>query len=289
MRIRYWALVALLSGSVMAAPDPHAGHGMREWTAYPLLQRKMSKDMQMQSPPLLSARNLQAGRFDAWASNGAAVPNLPVTLGGAELRALPKVGNYYWATAREETPEKVVVASTAYYFSNPGPAPRAMLLQQKNELEIIPQPLPREHSSYRANEDWKFLLRFNGKPLAGQAIKLQTANGSQGEFVSDTQGVVTVHFPDDFTPDAAQPSGEAHRHGPRRADFVLATEYAADGRQYVTAFNYGYGPDAYSTRNLLWGGGFVMLGMLLAVPLLRRKKTVGQSQSGNGKAGQGAE
>lgn len=288
MNIRFLVMAALLSGSAAAAPDPHAGHGMREWTHYPLLQRKMSKDMNMQTPPLLNVRNLQADRFDAWASNGTPVPNLPVSLGGAELRSLPKIGNYYWVTAREESPEKVVVASTAYYFSNPGPAPRAMLLQSKHELEIIPQPLPREHSSYRANEDWKFLLRFSGRPLPGQKVQLQTANGSQAEFVSDAQGIVNVHFPDDYASAGTAPAGESHRHGPRRADFVLATEYAADGRQYLTAFNYGYGPDAYSTRNLVWGGGFAVLGMLLASPLLRRKKTVG-TPPGNGQAGQGVE
>ena len=63
------------------------------------------------------------------------------------------------------------MASTAYVFRQPRPGADQMLLEQKHELEIIPQPLPREHGSWRESEKWQFLLRFNGQPLANKAVE----------------------------------------------------------------------------------------------------------------------
>lgn len=286
MRIGFLVgLAALAAQPVQAEGDGHAGHAAHQWTAYPLLQKKMAADEAMRGAALLTARNMESGRFDAWAADGQLIANLPITLGGAALKPLPKVGNYYWLAAREETPERVSVAASVNFFSNPGPAPRAMLLQPKYELEIVPQPLPREHSGYRANEDWKFLVRFNGHPLANQRLVLDTAGGSHLGFMSDAQGMATVHFPDDFKA-GGEAAAEPHRHGPRRADFVLATEHDADGRHYLSSFNYSYGPDAYDKRSLVWGAGFTLVGMTLATPLLRRreKRTV---KSDSQTAGQG--
>ena len=41
-------------------------------------------------------------------------------------------------------------------------APTELLKEPRHELEIVPEPLPREHGSYRESEKWRFLVRFNG-------------------------------------------------------------------------------------------------------------------------------
>ncbi|MDD5181268.1 MAG: hypothetical protein PHT15_08425, partial [Gallionellaceae bacterium] len=240
---------------------------------YPLLVRAMAKGKDERGASVMMvAKNFQPDKRSAYPPSGDAPYDLEMTLGGAKLEALPKVGNYYWVTAREEQGDKIIVAATSYYFSNPGPAPTQMLLTRKNELELIPQPLPREHNSYRENEDWKFLLRFDGQPLPGQIIKLETQNGGKASFTSDAQGIATVRFPEDFKQAAEKKEGGGgHDHGPRRASFVLETEYAANGKQYVTAFNSTYAPDAYNGRSLALGAGFTLFGMMLASPMLRRK------------------
>lgn len=194
----------------------------------------------------------------------------PVAPDGARIAsATPKIGNYHWVIARAETPEAVHVASTAWYFGNPGDSPKALLTEAKHELEIVPDPLPREHGSYRESEKWRFLVRMNGQPLPNQPLVLETEFGSRSTFLTDANGIATVLFPRDFRPAAG---GAAGGHGPRRAKFVLATETTTEGRHYLTAFNYAYGQDGDRDKSLGWGAAFGLIGMLAATPLLRRKK-----------------
>jgi len=54
-------------------------------------------------------------------------------------------------------------------------------------------------------------------------------------------------------------------------NFVLAVEHEAGGKHYRTTFNHTYTPDADRNRSLAWGGAFLLVGMLGAVPLLRRR------------------
>jgi hypothetical protein len=248
------------------------------WTLYPTLKVRMSGESRESMKTVIMPQNIVAANVDAWSNNlkdENGFRQLPVDMGGAMLDK-PANGGFHWLAAREEQGDMVRVASIVQAFGERGAKdPTEMFMQQKQELEIIPQPFPREHSRYRANEDWKFLVRFNGQPLAGQKVQLETSNGSMTEFVSDAQGMVTVHVPDDFRAEEEQKAGSGHNHnmGARRtADMVLATEHAEGGKSYLTAFNSSYGPNAYDQRNMAMGVGFTLLGMLGAVPLLRKRK-----------------
>ncbi len=253
----------------------HRENSGKSWTDFPLLMLSKRDDGRERNAVRLVPTNLKAKLIDAYSNdlkdkNGHRL--LPLELAGARLDK-HDAGGFHWLTAREEQPGKILVASTVYYFSDRGSKnPTAMFMQQKNELEIIPQPLPREHSRYRANEDWKFLVRFNGQPLANQPIKLQTSNGSKVQLLSDAQGVLSLHVPDDFKREDAT-TGGTHRHGRPGADFVLATTHNEAGISYLTGFSSSYGPDAFDQRSLVWGLGFTFLGMMGAAPLLRQRKT----------------
>lgn len=268
---------AQAAGSPSNPAAAAAGQGKwtgREWTKYPLLTPMMGRGGD-RSMAKLAVKNLQPAELEVFAAEGPADRlrrQVPVTPEGTQIEAVsPKTGNYHWVSAREEAEGKVTVASTAAYFGNPGAAPTALLLKQKYELEIIPQPLPREHGSYRESDKWQFLLRFNGQPLANKELKLETEFGTKTAFTSDAQGLVTVLFPLDFKP--ADPAKAHDQHmGPRKGKFVLAAEHDDGGKHYLTAFNYAYAPDAATGKNLMAGAGFGVFGMLLAVPLLRRKK-----------------
>ena len=191
----------------------------------------------------------------------------------------PKVGNYHWLQARDETEGEVRVATTVAYFSNPGPAPTALLAQAKSELELVPEPLPREHGQYRESEKWTFLVRFQGQPLTNQPLLLETEAGSRMPLASDAQGRVRVLFPRDMTRSAESGAGDGHGRG-RPGAFVLSTLHEAGGRRYLTAFNGSYGPDPERTRSLAAGAGFGLLGMVLATPLLRRPRSTAPEKSG---------
>lgn len=273
--MRRFALLLLIPVGAAYAQHDHAPTtaAAREWTRQPLLLPDTNRRGE-RATASLRPQGLAADKVTLYAPAGPAERrrvDYAVGAAGARIEsATPQIGNYHWAVARVETPEAVRVASTAWYFGNPGPAPQALLGAAKHELEIVPEPLPREHAAYRESEKWRFLVRLNGVPLAQQPLTLETEFGSRSTFVSDATGMATVLFPRDFKP--AQTTADARAsHGPRRANFVLSTEKEDGGRRYQTAFNLTYGPDADRDRSLAWGAAFGLVGMLAATPLLRRR------------------
>jgi hypothetical protein len=290
MRILYSAcLLAVCTATASAAESPamaqHDHSAMmrsqsRTWTQLPVLKARMKgQDMSSRSY-VMQPQNIAADAIEAWSNDlqdAQGHRSLAIGMGGAPLDK-PATGGFQMLTAREVQGDSVRVASTVHYFGERGGKnPTAMFDQVKHELEIVPQPYPREHSSYRANEDWQFQVRFKGQPLAGQQVVLETSNGSRAEFMSDARGVVKVHVPDDFSAETEQSKGESH--GMRRgADFVLAVSHSDGSLQYLTAFNSGYGEDAFTDRSLAMGLGFMLAGMLGAAPLLRNRKTAAKKE-----------
>lgn len=245
-------------------------HEAKTWTRLPNIQTTGRGE---RNTVKLKVFGMDATELTVYAPGGPAERlrvRYPLGAEGASISsAAPGMGNYHWVVARVETPEEVRVASTAWYFSNPGDAPTQLLRETRHELEIIPQPLPREHASYRESEKWRFLVRWQGKPLPRQAVHLETELGTRMSVLTDEQGLATVVFPRDQRPNPTQ----ANEHGrPPRAKFVLATEKEEGVRRYRTAFNFQYGPDPDRQRDLAWGAGFAILGMVAALPLLRRRQ-----------------
>jgi len=260
------------------------------WTDYPLLKTRMSGEDREQRQTTVVQKNIAAGSVDAWSNNLKDVNahrHLPLGMAGALLDK-PETGGYHWLSAREEQAGRVLVASTVYMFGERNAQdPTAMFMQQKHELEIIPNPYPREHSRYRADEIRKFVVHFIGKPLANQKVVLVTQNGSRSEWTTDSTGAVALRLPDDFKPEADKKEPAERRGGmqgmmgmqAQGSEFVLATEYAKDGKTYVTTFNNSYSKNAYDKRSLAMGLGFTLLGMIGAMPLLRTRKTDQQTPS----------
>lgn len=275
------ALGAVLIAFPALAQHDHAQHAAaREWTRLPVLAPVMSRGSE-RGAAALKPSGIDAAEVTVFAAGGPDERRrvaYPVGPEGAKIEsATPKVGNYHWVVARQESDTEVRVASTAWYFSNPGPAATELLKQPKHELEIVPRPLPREHSSYREAEEWRFQVRWNGAPLDSKTVSLETEYGGRSQYVSDAQGIVVVLFPRDFREQKGKPGGEEPTMGPRRAKFVLGTEHEADGKRYLTAFNYTYSPDPERSRSLAWGAAFGLIGMVAALPLLRRRTATADS------------
>jgi hypothetical protein len=253
----------------------------REWTKQPLLIGRAERGDRASAK--LTLRGLAAANVTVYAAEGPAErlkTEYPVGPEGARIEAVtPKIGNYHWVVAREESADAVRVASTAWYFGNPGDSPKDMLQAPKHELEIVPAPLPREHRSYREAEKWRFLVRLNGQALAGHAVGMETEPGSRSTVMTDASGHATVVFPRDFKP-AANADGEGN-DARSRSRFVLVTEKEEGGKRYLTAFNYTYSQDPDRNRSLAWGAAFGILGMVAATPLLRRRQ---QNEGANGNA-----
>lgn len=276
MQIIFSMLFLLLSAHVQAAEHAHHGGVMHQpgmWTSQPLLKMKTSGESRERRIVMVVPQNIVADGVAAHSNNLTdehGQRQLPLEMAGARLDR-PATGGFHWLAAREESDETVRVASTVYYFGERGANnPTAIFMRQKHELELIPLPYPREHSRYRANEAWRFLVRFNGQPLPDRKVVLETSNGSRSELISDTQGIVVASIPDDFK---AEVEGKEGGHGRPGADFVLAAEHAEGGKNYLTAFNAAYGKSAFDQRSIVMGLGFTLLGMLGAMPLLRHRKT----------------
>jgi len=260
-----------------AAPATRRPGAAREWTRQPLLLAGRGARGE-RATALLRPQGIAAATVTVFAAEGPQdrlEVTYPVTADGAKIEAATsKAGNYHWVTAREESDGEIRMASTAWYFGNPGPSPKDLLQRPRHELEIVPAPLPREHASYRESEKWRFLVRWNGQALAGQTIQLETEFGSRSSFLTDAAGFATVLFPRDFKPAEAPTGGE---HGPRRAAFVLSTTREGEDRRYLTAFNHHYSQDGDRNKSLGWGAAFGLVGMIAATPLLRRRKTGGNN------------
>lgn len=284
------ALTAGLSAAAWAQHEHHAAPtaaaaaakaerpARNEWTRQPLLLPGKNPRGERASAQLRQ-QGIAAAALTVFAPAGPEDRlrvDYPSGADGARIEpGVPKTGNYHWVIAREESADAVKVASTAWYFGNPGDSPKELLKVVKHELEIVPDPLPREHGRYRESEKWHFLVRMNGAPLAGQPLLLETEFGSRASFLTDATGVATVLFPRDFRP-ADKAGGEHGGHGRRYAKFVLSTEKDADGRRYLTAFNHSYGEDADRNKSLGWGAAFGLIGVLAAAPLLRRRQNGSQ-------------
>lgn len=258
------------------APRKMKAAGEKMWTRLPLLlPAKGSERASIE----VRALNLDAKSLDVYAPAGDVSGwRQQLAMSHASAVVQPPVrdkGNYHWLSAREETPDSVRVATSTHYFSNPGPSPAELLLARKSELEIVPNPLPREHAAYRESEKWDFLVRFNGQALASREVVMETESGSRIRFVTNSVGIARVLFPRDI-----QAAGEASGgHRPRPANFVLSVEHEAGAKKYLTAFNYVYRKEPERDSSLNAGLGFLVLGMLGAVPLLRRRRAPGGDEN----------
>lgn len=255
------------------------------WTGYPVLLA--GKGRGGRSVKSLILGNLWAPAVQAVRPfDGPLIPeggrvSEPVKDSVARVRSVPGTGGYYWVTARQEDEGRVMTASTVTYFSNPGPAPRDMLSVPKGGLEIVPMPLPREHSRYRETETWRFLVRYEGLPLTGHPVVLETETGVRRDLTTDQKGMVAVTFPEGVGKrrnlhEGHDGGGGARHHGPPRAGFVLAAEHEVGEKSHLTAFNATFSPGPYAGKSLWTGVGFAAAGMLLATPLLRRRRTDGK-------------
>ena len=236
------------------------------WTTRPIILMDGRPGGDRSVAPL-AVRNLATEEIEAYSPAKPASPwRTRIDGGVARISpANPSQGGMHWIEARQESPTAITVASTIWTFSSKGPAPRAMLDTPKSELEIVPQPAV---SRYREGDSWDFVVRFMGRPLPQAAVAWETQNGSRGALVADTAGRITLKVPHDFDITGQTETDQINR---LQAQFVLTTERVEGEKTYQTNFNAIYSPDRIRGKSLAWGSGFMLLGVGLAVPLLRRK------------------
>lgn len=271
-------LACLLGLLVQGSLSAHENHGVpaasperpleRSWTSQPLIMPVGKPD--------------RSG-ISAYAVQGASVAQVellspdiqqPVAVVPGEggrwqiAPVNPKVGGHHWVIARETTGGAVRVASTVISFPVPGPSPEARLAEVRRGLEVLPLRLP-DRGGFREGQVRGFKVRLDGQPQGGLPVVLETENGSRQEALTGADGVAELAFPHDFSTSSIDPNLGVTRS---RKAYVVSVAMDRDGVRYQAAFNQFYHPDLMRERSLAWGAGFAVLGMLLALPLLRRKE-----------------
>lgn len=264
--------VAVLADTVQA--QEHAEHGRARpsqpvaWSVLPLLQS--------QGRP--GERGAVAFRVAGMAEAELRVfapenPGQSVTMEEQgekwQAAALPgSQGGYHWLLAERGEAGKILRAGTIWSFPGKGTSPQALLQTPLAGLDLRPVRVP-DKGAFRENSSWSFRVTWDGLPLPGRDVLLETENGSRQRFVSGSDGVVDVLFPGDYPADAIDPALGAVR---TRKGYLLSVAHEHEGVHHLTTFSQFYSPALLRERSLLWGAVFAGVGALLAAPLIRRRE-----------------
>ncbi|NWF36458.1 hypothetical protein [Mariprofundus sp. KV] len=198
----------------------------------------------------------------------------PLTLehGRVSVKAMG-TGNYHALVAKRSVGD-LHESAVRYIYMNGKPSgvsPSLLIGHEKSALEIEPAPLAREHWRYYSNTDAQFIVRFQGEPLAGAKVHMQTGNGSSAEFAANTEGLVTIPLPEDFTYE------KPGRMANPPSEFVLTAEHHVGTERHITTFSYGYhiNPEHWQPTELglaVIGGGMLIGGFITLRKRRRREK-----------------
>jgi hypothetical protein len=191
---------------------------------------------------------------------------LPLTVEHGSI-TLPRTGvdNYHAVIVEKDSGHlKKALIRYEYLRGKPsGHSTNELTAAEKTTLEIVPDPVPREHQHYRSDQIWNFILRFKGTPAAGIPVILETSHGTRVNAVSDSEGKVSLNIPDDF-PNLTE--GERDR---RTAEFSISAEMKDTGILYQTLLSaeYRVNPGHWQSSGL--GVAITGLGLLTGVFLGR--------------------
>ena len=189
---------------------------------------------------------------------------------------LPKTGvDNYHAVGVERHSQNLREFYIRYIYRRGKPSghsPAEILAINKSDLEIFPDPLPREHRDYQSGETWPFIVRFRGEPLSGAEVVLSTFYGGISTAVSDKEGRVLLHLPDDF-PDMVE--GERDE---RKADFAVTAEHQDGDNRYRSHLGAEYEPNPRHWQSRPLGFLVIGIGMLAGGFLgrVRRRESKGK-------------
>lgn len=178
-------------------------------------------------------------------------------------------GNYH-ALVVNGTKENKVFTATTYTYKNGKPSkvsPTKLTHFQKGILEIIPNPLPREHDRYTALKSYRFVLLFDGKPVPNNPIKLLTDTKEELLIATDEKGEFEVIFPNNFE------NVFVGKRANKPKEFFLSCEFEKDEKIYQSSLRgeYHLNPTSY-WQSIPMGILVLVFGFLMGLFLYKRVK-----------------
>ncbi len=229
-------------------PEPAKGGGHRG----PKLFRLIDQSPSAQSSVMLLHSDLQRS---------------PVESKAGLYRVKGTGKNSYHALVAQEQGDDFQHMAVRYLYFNGKPvdtSPSDLLDQSLGALEIVPDPLPREHWRYTSGQSYRFIVRFNGQPLKEQPVLVMTALGSTEILHTDTAGVLDIVIPDDF-PDVV-PGVRKNPPGELR----IFSELTREGIGYQTSLSMDYFVNTSSWKRTDLGAGVALGGLIFGLWLNRR-------------------
>lgn len=243
----YWAPHGCDDGKKTASK--HGGHGKGESAMFALMNTETNAHAYLILPDL-SDQNL------SFKLNTVMLPK-------------PSMGGYYAMVAEGNTTNGVY--SAIRYLSLQGrPAkvsPTKLTALPKTDLEIIPDPLHREHDRYTASKSYRFLLHFQGKPLIHTAVTLETHDTPAQTYTTDQTGAFSITLPNDFK------NVKVGRSENKPSEFLLSTQHRDGEHLYKSTLTmpYSLNPNDY-WQSQTYGAGAIFIGFLGGLLMYRRTK-----------------
>jgi hypothetical protein len=190
---------------------------------------------------------------------------------------LPKtsVGGYYALVLNHRSDTQI--DSALRYLSMMGkPAkvsPTKLTALPKTDLEIVPNPLHREHDHYTASKSYRFLLHFQGKPLTNTTITMETRDTPAQTYTTDNTGEFLITLPNDFK------NVQVGKSENKPSEFLIIAQHRDNNLTYKSTLTmpYSLNPNDY-WQSQTYGAGAIFIGFLGGLFLYRRSKKIGATR-----------
>ncbi|MGD9717375.1 MAG: hypothetical protein AB7U26_09905 [Sulfuricurvum sp.] len=249
--VLYWTPHGCDAGKTTASA--HGGHGKGESAMFAAMNLEGNATARLVLPDL----SLKELRFN---QNTVMLP-------------APKLGGYY-AMVAESNVSGNVYGAIRYLslFGRPAKvSPTKLTALPKTVLEIVPDPLHREHDRYTGSKTYRFVALFKGKPLPNTPLVLETSRSGAKTYESGSDGTAEVTLPDDF--ENVKPG-----RGNKPSEFLLTLRHEEGGIRYVTTFSMPYSPNPNNHwQSLEWGAAAAATGFLGGLFFYRRSRKGGHN------------
>jgi hypothetical protein len=189
-------------------------------------------------------------------------PDLKVIKLGSNQQQIPfkSMGeDNYHALVATRNHNGVEETAIRYIFGRGKPtghSPKELTALEKSTLEIVPDPIPREHWHYTAGHEAAFIVRYKHQPLASVAVSLATSHASIVTARTDAEGRVLFTVPDDYKVD------KPGRRENKPAELLLHVKHQHNEKDYATwlAADYEANPAQWKSTEmgaLVTTGGFI--------------------------------
>lgn len=189
-------------------------------------------------------------------------PDLNIIKLGSEQQQIPfksmGKGNYH-ALVASRNHNGVEETAIRYIYGRGKPtghSPKELTELEKSTLEIVPDPLPREHWHYKAGHEATFVVRYQYQPLPSVTVSLATSRASIVTANTDAEGRVRFTVPDDYK--VEKPGRRANKP----AELLLHVKHQHNDKAYATwlAADYQANPEQWKSTEmgaLVATGGFI--------------------------------